>query len=374
MIEPTRTFWFGKRVLITGGDGFVASHLVKLLLANGAYVVVTVRHTRPLRTLDLIQEEGIPRLHPDVEHCDLLDFYALRRVCDRHQVDTVFHLAASAIVSDAANSPVSTIENNVMGTLNILEVARINKIPRVLIASSDKSYGDHATDTVESLPYKEDYALRGLDIYSASKVCADMLAQTYNYQFKVPAIVVRSCNIFGPGDLNFSRLIPKTTMCLISKKSPIVNQGNENVLREYIYVEDVVRAYIFLMEKIDDVYGFENRNMPRTGRATYGWPAFNVGSYTMNDTQDISRCGNIKSVSQIINLLRSKLYDIEPVVHEKPANFIEIPDQFLDSSKLINFGFKPVTSFEDGLDHAIEWYRAHYHHLATMAARYIGMS
>ncbi len=179
-MEKDKNFWFGKRVLITGGDGFVASHLIKSLINKGAVVVATVLYKKPISTLEIIRGK-------------------------RHQIDTIFHLSASSIVSDAANSPFSAIENNVMGTVNILEIARINKIPRVLITSSDKSYGDHATDSLENIPYKENYALRGLDVYSASKACADVLAQTYSYQFKVPIIVARSCNIFGPGDLNFPR-------------------------------------------------------------------------------------------------------------------------------------------------------------------------
>ena len=367
-----KDFWFGKRVLVTGGDGFVASHLMKFLLSRGAVVVTTVRHKRPLSTLRMICTEGELRYRPDVEDCDLLDFYALRRVCDRHQIDTIFHLAASAIVSDAANSPVSTIENNVMGTLNILEVARINKIPRVLIASSDKSYGDHASpDDLERIPYREDYALRGLDVYSASKVCADMLAQTYSYQFKVPVLIVRSCNIFGPGDLNFTRLIPKTIMCLLSQNPPLINQGNEEVLREYIYVEDVVTAYTFLMEKVADYYGINNNNMPRSGRSTYGWAAFNVGTYTEDELKNISACKKIKSVKDVMKLLGSKILDLEPVVKAKAANFIEIPNQYLDAGKILKMGFKPQISFEEGLDRSVAWYKNNFNHLERLAQHHI---
>ncbi len=371
-MDNENKFWFGKRVLITGGDGFVASHLTKRLLSLGAYVAITVRHRRPIHTIDILNKEDENfQLRPDIEDCNLLDFGNLRKVCDRHQIDTIFHLAASTIVSDAANSPVSTTENNVIGTLNILEVARINKISRVLVTSSDKAYGDHADDTLEVLPYREDYALRGLDVYSASKVCVDMLTQTYSYQFKVPAIVVRACNIFGPGDLNFTRLIPKTIMCLLAGKSPQINQGNENVLREYIFVEDIVQAYVFLMEKVGEYYGKDNCNMPRRGRATYGWAAFNVGSYTKNELVDKSACNKIKSVAQIIELLGAKIADIKPVVKEKPANFIEIPDQYMDSEKLINFGFRPSYDFETGLDETISWYNDHYSYLEKLASKYI---
>jgi len=366
------SFWFGKRVLVTGGDGFVASHLITELQRRGAVVVVTVRHQRPVRTIDLLRTAADHDLRsPDVEHCDLLQFDTLRRVCDRHQIDTVFHLAASAIVSDAANSPVSTIENNIMGTLNILEVARINKIPRVLVVSSDKAYGDHAGDAREGLPYREDYALRGLDVYSASKVCADMLAQTYAYQFKVPVLVARACNIYGPGDLNFSRLIPKTIMCLLAGQAPIINLGNERVLREYLYVGDIVRAYLLLMERVADYYGANNANMPTAGRATYGWASFSVGNYTTAELRDVTQCESIRSVDSIIALLRQKVRDIKPATRAKPANFIEIPDQYLDTSKLHALGFRPRMRFVEGIDHAIAWYRANLPYLIPLAFRYM---
>lgn len=367
-MDVEKKYWIGKRVLVTGGAGFVASHLVAKLLKLGAFVVVTIRKNRPVQIGNILNNYGeLSPVEPITENCDIVDFNRLREICDQYQVDTIFHLAASTIVSEAANSPVTTTQNNVMGTLNILEVARINKIQRVLISSSDKSYGDHADDTLEVLPYREDYALRGLDVYSASKVCADMLTQTYSYQFKVPALVVRACNIFGPGDLNFTRLIPKTIMCLLANKPPQINQGNENVLREYIYVDDIVDSYLFLMEKVSEYYGENNCNMPKQGRITYGWSAFNVGSYSKNELSNRSSCDKIKSVVQIINLLRTKINDIAPIVKEKPANFIEIPDQYMDSAKLINYGYRPKNSFDNGLDKAIKWYKENYNHLEKIA-------
>jgi len=366
-----KNFWFGKRVLVTGGDGFVAAHLTRELIKQGAVTVIAVRHKRPVTTLDLIRSsEEKNEINPDIEECDLLDLHQLRRVCDRHQIDTIFHLAASAIVVDAANSPFSAIENNVMSSLNVLEVARINKIPRVLMVSSDKSYGDHADDDLESLPYRESYALRGLDVYSASKVCSDMLAQTYSYQFKVPVMIARSCNIYGLGDLNFTRLIPKTAMCLLSGKPPMINDGNDNVLREYVYVSDVVDAYMLLLEKAKDYYGEDNCNMPRMGKDTYGWSAFNVGTYTKEDTENLENCEKVKSVVDVMNLLRGKIEDIEPIVKEKAANFIEIPNQFLDSSKIMNFGFKPKVSFEEGVSKTVEWYKENYDYLSKLAHKY----
>jgi len=370
MGTENKGFWFGKRVLITGGDGFVASHLIKALLDAKAVVVTTMRHSRPINTLNILHDsENAPQ--PDIEQSNLLNYQEVRRICDRHQIDTIFHLAATAIVSDAANSPLSTAENNIIPTLNLLEVARVNKIPRIIIASTDKSYGDHSTGDYERIPYQENYALRGLDVYSASKVCADMLAQTFAFQFNMPIIVTRSCNIYGPGDLNFTRLIPRTIMRLFAKKAPVINLGNEKVLREYIYVTDVVRAYMLLAEKIEEYYGPSGKNKPVSGHATYGWPAFNFGSYTKDQTKDLTKCDNIQSVSSVINLIAKKTSDIKPITIEKPANFIEIPDQYMDSSKIKKLGFSTQVSFEEGINTTIEWYKKNYSVLEKNASKYI---
>ncbi len=368
-----KNFWFGKRVLVTGADGFVGAHLIKTLLDSDAVVVATVRHNRPLSTLKMLHNGSDNHKKPDIEHCNLLDFQEIRRICDRHQIDTIFHLAATAIVSDAANSPMSTIENNVTTTLNLLEAARINSIPRTILASTDKVYGDHATDEKEPLPYKESYTLRGLDIYSASKVSSDMIAQTYAFQFKLPVAISRSCNIYGPGDLNFTRLIPRTIMRLMADEAPVINLGNEKVLREYIYVEDVVKGYLLLAENLADYYGENNANMPISGTEPYGWPAFNFGSYTEEETKKVEQCSNIRSVSDVITLLTDLVGggSLKPVIIPKPANFIEIPDQFMDTSKIKKLGFKPEVEFEEGIKRTILWYKNNRSSLEKLAAKYI---
>ncbi|MCW2801388.1 MAG: hypothetical protein JWQ70_2860 [Aeromicrobium sp.] len=359
-------FWYGKRVLVTGGDGFVASNLADALIRRGAMVTITVRHNRPLPTASLLEFEN----RPDVEICEMDDFTQVQRLCNRHQTDTIFHLAASAIVSDAANSPMSTLQNNILPTMNLLEVARINNIPRVLIASTDKSYGDHAdADDPEPLPYREGHALRGMDVYSASKACADLIAQTYGFQFKVPALVVRSCNIYGAGDLNFSRLIPRTSLRMLNGKAPVINLGNADVLREYVYIDDLVNAYLFLAENVERHYSGE---IPRTGRATYGWAAYNVGSFISSQGKPPEEYSNIRSVHQVIEQVGGILgTSLQPTTIPKPDNFIEIPDQFLDSGKLHEFGFTPQIEFEEGLRRTVEWYTANQDLLSRAGARHV---
>ena len=359
-------FWYGKRVLITGGDGFVATNLADALMRRGALVTITVRHSRPVPTANLLDFDS----RPDVEICEMDDFTQVQRLCNRHQTDTIFHLAASAIVGDAANAPMSTFQNNILPTMNLLEAARINNIPRVLIASTDKSYGDHAdADDPEPLPYREGHALRGMDVYSASKAAADLIAQTYGFQYKVPALIVRSCNIYGAGDLNFSRLIPRTSLRMLNGKAPVINLGNADVLREYIFIDDLVNAYLFLAENVDRHYSGE---IPRTGRGTYGWAAYNVGSFSSAKGQNPEDYSNIRSVRQVIEQVGGVVgTSLEPVTIPKPENFIEIPDQFLDSTKLHDFGFTPEIEFEEGLRRTVEWYTKHQDLLSRAGARHV---
>ena len=368
MPNESTGFWYGKRVLITGGDGFVASHLAVALMEKNANVVIVVRHQRPIATIRMLTGG---RLVPDVESSDLSSSTAVQKLCHRQHIDTVFHLAGSAIVSHAWTAPLATFENNIVSTLNILEAARLNKIPRVLIASSDKCYGDHAAaDDPEKIPYVESQALRGGDVYSTSKACADLISQTYACQFQVPIAVIRSCNVYGPGDLSITRLIPRTILRLLLGSRPVVNEGNAHVLREFIYVEDVVRAYEFLAEGLGRLYKAE---VPRGGRSAYGWAAFNVGSYAAGDARSARDCPNIRSVRQIIAEISARVgrQTVEPIVVPRHESGIEIPDQYLDSSKLLGLGFRPQYDLKTGLERTIDWYRKNAERLAKLGHAYL---
>jgi CDP-glucose 4,6-dehydratase len=362
-------YWFGKRVLVTGGDGFVASHLAARLIKHAANVVTVVRHQRPSPTLRLL---GGSDIVADIEVSDLAEFRDVQRIVDRHSIDTIFHLAASAIVGDAANAPISTFENNIVPTLNILEAARVGskKIERVVIASSDKAYGDHdESGDPEPLPYVEDFALRGLDVYSSSKVCADMIAQTYALQFDLPVVVARSCNIYGPGDLNFTRLIPRTIVRCLMGGPPVIRQGNQNVRREYIYVDDVVDAYLLLGRHAATMNG---ASKPKTGRATYGWCAFNIGSYACRDGVSAQKQPNVRSVQQVIEEVTHRMGEDapQPVTIGEAENVIEIPDQFQCSDKLLALGFAPNYRFNEGLVPTVRWYRDHRDYVLRLSERY----
>ena len=345
-------FWHNKKVLVTGAGGFVGGNLANALLEAGAEVFALSRSGFQAR---LSASNKLTEINLDV-----LEYEKLLEIIQTNKIDSIFHMAASAIVSKALLNPRQTLQNNILGTLNLLEAARCSNVGRVIIASSDKAYGDHAENEVEKLPYKESYGLHGLDIYSASKVSGDVLAQAYAFQYSMPVVIARCCNIYGPGDVNFTRLIPKTAMLLLSGKAPVIKAGHENVLREYIYIEDVINAYLFLAESAEVYYGPQSINMPKKGRATIGWPAFNVGSYTKDQLVNIKNCENIRSVTQVIKSLRTEIQDIVPEVVSKQAQYVEIPDEYLDSSKIVNLGFSPKVSFSEGINKTVAWYKENF--------------
>jgi CDP-glucose 4,6-dehydratase len=364
--------WYGRNVWISGGNGFVAGNLAVKLISLGANVHITVRHYSEYNAMEILSSK---QLKYDTEITDMYSYTEINALFARERIDTIFHLAASAIVSQASNSPFSTLYNNIIPTINILEAARVNNIKRIIVASTDKSYGDHSSASdPERIPYKENYALRGLDVYGTSKVCVDMISQTMALQYKQPIFVSRCCNIYGPGDLNLTRLIPKTIMRILSNKGAVINEGNSRVLREFAFVDDIVSGYIFLAEHIESYY---KQPYPQDGENAYGWPCFNVGAYTDNDfchTRDLPNIKDVVSVIAMIAEIMQGEYNIDvlqPAVIPKGPHFIEIPDQYLNSSKIHGLGFKPQTNFREGLRKTIKWYYDNREFLKKYGAEYL---
>ena len=163
----------------------------------------------------------------------------------KHSIDIVFHLAAEAIVGNSTRNPVETFTTNISGTWTVLENCRKNhSVKAVVIASSDKAYGSH-----KNLPYQEDAFLRGDHPYDVSKSCADLISYTYYHTYRLPVAIVRCGNIYGPGDFNFSRIVPDAIRCMLSgRKLKIRSDGK--FTRDYVYVKDIVDGYILIAENL----------------------------------------------------------------------------------------------------------------------------
>ncbi len=235
--------WAGRRALVTGATGVVGSWLVKELIAEGAHVVALV--------LDLDPQSELVRSR-DIEKCTVVngqleDLASLERALGVHEVDSVFHLGAQTLVEVARRSPLGTWESNVRGTYNVLEACRRHPelVRRVVVASSDKAYGE----TVE-LPYTEESALLAREPYEVSKACGDLIAQSYHHTYGLPVAIARCGNVFGGGDLNWSRLVPGTIRSLVADERPIV-RSDGTYARDYVYVKDVAKAYALLADAVD---------------------------------------------------------------------------------------------------------------------------
>jgi CDP-glucose 4,6-dehydratase len=259
---------------------------------------------------------------------DLTDFDALLRVLNEHQIADVFHLGAQTIVGTAWQSPLSTWEANVRGTWCLLEACRtLGSVQRVVVASSDKAYGSH-----EELPYREDFPLKPVFPYEVSKAAADLIARSYASTYGLPVAVTRLANVYGPGDLNWSRIVPDTARALARGERPVV-RSDGTPERDYLYVEDAVTAYLAVAASLD--------------RPELSGRAWNAGWGTPVPVLDVVR--TLIDVSGV---------DVEPDIRGEGTPAGEISRQYLDSTAIREeLGWEPRWELEDGLRASWEWYR-----------------
>lgn len=315
-------FWLDRPVFITGGTGLVGSSLVATLRALGADLVILVRDWVPESEL---LKSGIVG-DVKIVRGDICDKDLLQRILADYEIDTVFHLAAQTIVTVANRNPVDTLKINIEGTWNLLEACRNNPtVKNIVIASSDKAYGEK-----EKLPYDEEMSLEGKHPYDASKSCADIVAQMYAHTYESPVVITRCGNFYGPGDLNWNRIVPGTIRSIIRNKQPII-RSDGTFIRDYIYVGDAVGAYIILAEK--------NAVMPELRGQ-----AFNFSNENQVDVKGM--------VELIIKLMGSSLSTI--IKNEVKA---EIKNQYLSATKAKGLlGWAPFYTLEEGLTETVEWY------------------
>jgi CDP-glucose 4,6-dehydratase len=316
--------WEGKNVLITGGSGFVGSNLTNTLVENGANVIVLLKSGIPDVVLNYLNV--VPKLKAVVAG-DITKFDSTKKIFSDYEIDTCFHLAAQPIVGIANQSPIPTFETNIIGTWNILEIARtLESMERVVVASSDKCYGDPI-----KLPITEDHCLLASYPYDASKACADILTRVYYKTYGMGVGVTRCCNIYGGGDLNFSRIFPDSVKSVIINKNPVI-RSDGTPIRDYIYITDVVSAYMTLAENLD--------------RKEIKGEAFNFGSNSPITVLDL-----VKKIIQVSGK------DLQPEVLGKNKPKAEIDAQYLSSEKAKKMlNWSPKVKIEDGIKGTINWY------------------
>jgi CDP-glucose 4,6-dehydratase len=316
--------------LVSGAHGFVGSHLARALLERSEAVRVLDRPAPRLADVGGERLSGLDLLgiRDEVEliEADLRNADAVASAVDG--ADSVFHLAAQTIVGVARSSPLETFEVNVQGAWNIFEACRTQDVARVIFASSDKAYGSSPR-----LPYREDFALRASYPYDASKAAADTIARSYATAYGLPLAVTRFANVYGGGDLNFSRLIPETVVAVLEGRSPVI-RSDGSPERDFLHVEDAVSAYLAIAGALDNGAVGE---------------AFNAGGERPH------------AVRQVVELIvAAGGDDVEPDFQGSGNPDGEIDRQFVDSTKLRELtGWRPQVELGDGLRRTLEWYRQH---------------
>ena len=314
-----------KLFLVTGCYGFVAQHLIHNLLLNNNRVIGIYNKKYQLKIFN--NKNYINKKKLVVKKVDIRNKKALTNLFKKYKFDYCYHLAAISQVLTSNQSPEETYEINVFGTINLLESAKLYR-PKIkfIFSSSDKAYGSS-----KKLPYKEDFPLNGLNPYDASKACADIISRSYAKAFNLQVCVTRFVNIYGPGDVNWDRIIPGTIKSLINNKKPIL-RSNGRFLRDYLFIDDVVNGYIMLGKAM------QNKKVKGI--------AINFGS-----GKPITVLNLVKKMLKINNN-NSKFY----IIKNKVKN--EIKDQYSGyqlAKETIHW--KPKISLEEGLIKTFSWYK-----------------
>ncbi len=314
-----------KRVLVTGAHGFVASHLARALLERGD--AVTAFGLSPSRPSGLALQ-GIEAEVESVEG-DLRDARLVSATVESGEFDVVFHLAAQTLVRPAMSDPTATFDANVRGTWTLLEACRRADVPAVIVASSDKAYGPQ-----EQLPYREDMQLCPASPYEASKAAADAIALSYRPAYGLPVAVSRFANVYGGGDLNFSRLIPEAIAAALQGRRPAI-RSDGSPQRDFLYIDDAIAAYLAIEHEV-------GAGGPAAGEA------FNAGGERPHSVAEV-----LEEIAAIAG------GGLEPEYRGTGSPAGEIDRQYVDSSKLRALtGWRPEVELSDGLRRTLEWYHA----------------
>ena len=320
--SPTRSFWEHRPVAVTGATGFLGSHLTAQLVELGAAVVVLVRDEVPGTTISEAWRPHVTVVQDAVE-----DQAVVERLLGDYGVRTVLHLAAQSQVGVANRNPLATYEANVAGTWSVLEaVRRTPTVAQVVTASSDKAYGAQPL-----LPYDEDMPLLAVNPYDVSKACADLISTSYHRTFGTPVCITRCGNFFGPGDVNWERLVPGTIRSLLRGERPVI-RSDGTMVRDYLYVVDGALAYLRLVESM------------AADPAVVG-EAFNFSTETP------------MTVLELVAALQAAAgTDLEPDIRATATH--EIDSQYLSAAKARKvLGWQPTMSVEAALAETVDWYR-----------------
>ena len=318
------TSWSGKKVLVTGAGGFIASHLIERLVAEGAHVRAFVRYNSR-------GDPGLLRLLPgevfqmlDVVPGDLRDLHAIKSAMAG--VEIVYHLGALIAIPYSYLHPLEVVETNIIGTTNILLCARELNISRVIHTSTSEVYG-----TALHVPIDEMHPLQGQSPYSASKIGADKLAESFYRSYDLPVVTLRPFNTYGPRQSARAVIPTIITQALVGD---VVKLGNLDARRDLTYVTDSVEGFL----KVGEISGIEGQ-------------AINLGGGFDISVQELAQ--------EIITLLGKPVEILTEVSRMRPRKS-EV-ERLLSDNRLARrlLDWNPEVNLRDGLQRTISWIRQH---------------
>ncbi len=320
--------WQTQSALVLGAAGFCGAHLCDQLVQRGAKVIGFDKSLSPDSWLH--SSGTIFQIH--WEDGDILDFANLKLLLARTPVDTVFLLAAQPIVSISNQLPLETAHTNIIGTYNVLEAIRtLSKPPNLVFASSGAYYG--ATDTKSAIT-EDEAALVASNIYAPTKAAADLAVRCYARIYDLPAASCRWMNTYGPGDTNFSRIIPATMKRLNAGKSGLIDGTDGTNVLEMLHVRDMIEAYLAVAENLH--------------RAEVRGQAFNFGGGAPLELRHI-----VREAARAWNEVNGTTIPIAPEITGAKVDSVK----YLDISKARNvLGWQPRISLSDGLRETARWY------------------
>ncbi len=307
-----------KRLVVLGGSGFIGFNISRLLKSK--FELYLVDRVSPSFDMD----EAV-----SFNQMDIKDRKDLKRFFTQIDPHYVINLAAQSTIGVCHENPTAAFLDNVYGNWNVLthllehQNKKKSSFEKLIVHSSDKAYGVYPED---QLPYKESYGHFPSDIYSTSKACQDMISISWSRSLGLKACVVRSGNVYGPGDLNFSRLVPSVLSRLIKDRPPILYSGAESAVRDFVFVEDLICAYEMLLEE-----GKEGE-------------AYNIGG------------SGPMPVIEAINMMKKVLSKAHFKSELFKRDVQEFSCQYLDSSKVQDLGWSHFHSFEKGISKTIPFY------------------
>lgn len=315
----------GRKVVVTGGDGFIGSHVVEALVRQGSSVTALALYNAFDSHGWLDDLDADVRAHVRLVRGDVRDAHFVSELLAGQEI--CMHLAALIAIPYSYSAPKSYVDTNVTGTLNVLQAARTHGLQRIVHTSTSEVYG-----TALTTPMSEAHPLQGQSPYSASKIGADMMAEAFARSFDLPVVILRPFNTYGPRQSERA-VISSTVRQAVDPESPTIKVGDLTPERDFTFVEDTARAFL----EIGQAEGL-----------TYG-AAYNGGT------------GRAVTIGQTVELI-AKLSGTNKVIETEPARLrpekSEVRALLADHTKLSEaVGWSPEFSLEAGIEKTIEWWR-----------------